>query len=158
MPSIASIEAAPRAVRRPRESLTQILQIVEKWGDVATSQLVWSVLCFEGVGSSPRGMTMQQFEAHLKANATGYVMSWDELLRFAGLVEKTISCVIVGADSIFELTAARLCNELPRCAAVLRKQSGDHWRLSSRMTRGTGAGEGAGFVEGLASRVSEPVG
>lgn len=158
MPSIPSIEAVPRAMRRPRESLTQILQIVEKWGDVETSELVWSVLQFEGVGSSPEGMTMEQFEAHLKANAIGYVMSWDELLRFAALVQKTFSCTIVGAESVFELTAARLCNELPRCAAVLRKQTGDHWRLSSRVARGEEAGEGEGFVDGSVSRVSESVG
>ncbi|MEU0530828.1 hypothetical protein [Amycolatopsis tolypomycina] len=56
----------------------------------------WSFLDFEGVGGTgPRGESILEFEELVENGGVGYVLSWPELVWFAGQLKQVINCWLV---------------------------------------------------------------
>lgn len=98
--------------------------------------LQWSIIRFIGAHVPPGALTQEQFQAAMSGAATGYLLSFDDLRRFATTVERTDDCFIMAAASIGRLTTYRLNRDFSHCAAVVQRSGDAAWQLWIHETSG----------------------
>lgn len=80
------------------------VNLVDLLGLVPDNDHSWSFLDFEGVGGKgPRGESILEFEELIEDSRAGYVLSWTELVRFAGQLKQIINCRLVAARAVADL-------------------------------------------------------
>lgn len=77
---------------------------------VAGRDLIWSILEFDGVGVTPNGMDMNDFSDLVRSLPRGFILPWDDLLKFANSIHQTYDCLIAGARSQSDIDREALEN------------------------------------------------
>jgi hypothetical protein len=85
-------------MRRPDGRWVNLVDLLNL---IPGDDLSWSFLEFEGVGGEgPRGESIIEFEELIRTSRAGYVLSWPELVRFAGQLKQVINCYLVASGAI----------------------------------------------------------
>lgn len=103
---------------------------------LSDNNLQWSIIRFIGAYAPPGALTEQQFHDAMSGAATGYLLTFADLQRFAAKVERTDDCFIMAATSIGLLTTYRLNRDFSHCAAVVQRTGDAPWQLWIHSTSG----------------------
>ncbi len=123
--------------------LVTLRQVLEK---LPANGLRWHVLDFEGIGTAPDNMTMETFEHAVHASPEGYSLSWDKLLVFAGSIEQTWNCLIVGCQPDAPIVAAHMrVQGFTGCRYVVQAFDSTEWSIGSSETADVQAGTTATY-------------
>lgn len=94
--------------------------------------LHWSILDFDGIGTAPDEMSMDEFQAVTHSTPGGYRLSWQDLRDFASRMEQTFECLIVGARVPSDFDASRFDKDDFRdCCIVLQAFDSTEWSVSA---------------------------
>lgn len=106
--------------------LVTLRQVLDK---LPANDLRWHVLDFEGIGTAPGGMTMDEFEHAVHASPQGYALAWDKLLTLAGGIEQTWNCLIVGRRTDAPILAEHMQTEFAGCRYVVQAFDSTEWSI-----------------------------
>lgn len=91
-------------MHRPDGSLVELRELLAL---IPGDDLLWTFTDFEGVGcQGPRGESILEFAELARVSRGGYVLSWSELVRFAGQLGQVINCLLVAARTPSSLERA----------------------------------------------------
>jgi hypothetical protein len=112
-----------------RENGTRV-QLAGLLAKVPANSWTWSILEFDGVGQMPANDSVLEFQKRVRQQPLGLVLTWSEILRFAGAVEYTIDCLIVAVSRIDRLEANKLlADDFQGCEIAIRAIDSTEWIL-----------------------------
>ena len=115
--------------------LVTLRQVLDK---LPANDLRWHVLDFEGIGTAPDNMTMDEFEHAVQASPEGCSLSWDKLLTLANGIEQTWNCLIVGCPPDAPILVQHLrAEDFADCRYVVQAFDSTEWSIGA--TRGMDA-------------------
>lgn len=99
---------------------------------IPKNNLLWRILYHDGVGVAPNGMTMDAFEAAIRASPDGYRATWDELVVLSAGLEQTWDCLIVGSPPDIPIEAATVeAAGFPGCEFVIEAFDSSTWTIGA---------------------------
>lgn len=78
---------------------------------IPENDYIWKIIFFEGIGTAPENLRMEEFEALVEAKPDGYSMTWSEIQIFACSLEQTIDCLIVAGKTDPKIIGDKLMKE-----------------------------------------------
>ncbi len=109
--------------------LVTLRQILDK---LPANDLQWHVLDFEGIGTAPDTMTMDEFEHAVHASPGGYSLGWDKLLTLASGIEQTWNCLIVGRQPGAPISADPMrAEDFAGCRYVVQAFDSTEWSIGA---------------------------
>ncbi len=107
--------------------LVTLRQVLDK---LPANDLRWHVLDFEGIGTAPGNMTMDEFEHAVRASPEGCSLSWDRLLTLANGIEQTWNCLIVGRLPDAPIAAEHVrAEDFAGCRYVVQAFDSTEWSI-----------------------------
>jgi hypothetical protein len=109
-----------------------ILNLKELLPSIPYNDWTWSIMEFSGTGSAPDGVSMPDFESCLWELDQGWLLTWEELVSFAGGIHQAFSCFIVAVDSAEKIRRPVEVDEAPEgCIIGVEAFDGSEWIIWS---------------------------
>jgi hypothetical protein len=106
------------------------IQLVDLLAKVPANKWVWTILEFDGVGQMLGNGSLPEFQKRVRQQPLGLLLTWSEILKFAGTIEYTIDCLIVAVSSADRLDANKLlADDFQKCETAIRGIDSTEWIL-----------------------------
>ena len=81
------------------------ISFFEILSNIPSNNAKWYIFEFDAIGKAPNNLTMSEFEDLVLYSKYGYLMSWDELLKFSKEIEDINNLILVSSTSPVEFDA-----------------------------------------------------
>jgi hypothetical protein len=115
--------------------------LAEVLGVVPENDWDWRLWDFYGIGPSPDGRPMPDFERATRESPDGYPLSWSALASFASGLEQVHDCLLTaGPRGARPPTSAEvMADDFHSCLVAIRAEDSTEWHVSTNLPGEAGA-------------------